>query len=36
METLRYTSSLAHYAKTLNMIWKPYVQTEVNKEHLFS
>lgn len=31
-----YFNSLVHYAKTLKMIWKPYVQTEVNKEHLFS
>lgn len=29
-------NSPTHYAKTLKSIWKPYVQTEVNKEHLFS
>lgn len=31
-----YFNSLLHYAKTLKIIWKSFVLTEVNKEHLFS
>lgn len=29
-------NSPIHWTKTLRSIWKPYVQTEVNKRHLFS